>query len=667
MNVLDRIQPGSPRIDLAREPEFRVGGLQVRPSRREVEAGEVRQHLQPRVMQVLVALAHPSSDVVSQDELISRCWSGLAVGEDAVARCISQLRRVAASWSEPPFQIETIPGVGYRLSPAAAPTGGAPAPASRPQWRRLHLWIAIALAGAISGGAILALHPWRAGRAAPSSAQTPAIAVLGFQAADGSAEEKTLAASLQGRVADALSRYNVTVISVPLSSGADFTVEGRIAQRRGRLWVTTDLNDPRSRILVYSLDTVLPDDPNGDVASAIANHLALSLDPSRLSNGLRGKMTPADYTLTARINDAIERHDAPETLDQTRKLADRHPENGDLLAAMAIGAINEALQGQHEDDKDRAPSSQKPELVRLARESIVRAERLTHDSGWLSGVKGMLVNGPMGYAEKERLWRRALNLNPNFALNFSGLGGLMLTVGRTDEGAALLKRSMQVDPMFLAKVADVVHRLAKVGRVEDASEVLEREEQIWPNLSWSQGSKYAVPMYLGDARQIQALNQQSQPPPPPGSLQTLMAKTGLDQGGKAYQALVGYCAAKLPHSVPYTLDGNCLVEMVRLGRLDEAFRLAALAFPDNRGFAPAGADAWILQPPPGLDTGWLFSPAMKPFRDDPRFWDVAVRTGLVNYWQSTGFWPDFCQPQPDACKRLAAASALARPTPPMRG
>ena len=112
MNVLDRTLPWLPRIDLSREPEFSLGELRVRPSRREVEAGELRLALQPRVMQVLVALAHPSSDVVSQDELISRCWGGLTVGEDAVARCISQLRRAAASWPEPPFQIETIPGVG---------------------------------------------------------------------------------------------------------------------------------------------------------------------------------------------------------------------------------------------------------------------------------------------------------------------------------------------------------------------------------------------------------------------------------------------------------------------------------------------------------------------------------------------------------------------------
>src|SRR5215469_5794557 len=113
MNFIDRTF--LPRIDLAREADFAVGALRVRPSRCEIEADGVSLVLQRRVMQVLVALAHPSAEAVSQDELISRCWGGLTVGEAAVARCISQLRRMAAHWREPPFEIVTITGVGYRL------------------------------------------------------------------------------------------------------------------------------------------------------------------------------------------------------------------------------------------------------------------------------------------------------------------------------------------------------------------------------------------------------------------------------------------------------------------------------------------------------------------------------------------------------------------------
>ena len=54
---------------------------------------------------------------------------------------------------------------------------------------------------------------------------------------------------------------------------------------------------------------------------------------------------------------------------------------------------------------------------------------------------------------------------------------------------------------------------------------------------------------------------------------------------------------------------------------------------------------------------------MTPFRNDPRFWQVALRTGLINYWQTTQQWPDFCRGQLDTCKaRAAAASAPVRVT-----
>src|SRR5579871_3232119 len=103
------------RIDLAREADFSLGALRIRPSRREVEGGGLRRILQRRVMQVLVALAHSSSEVVSQHELIVRCWGGLSVSDDAIGRCIAQLRRLAAAWPQPPFEIKTVAGVGYRL------------------------------------------------------------------------------------------------------------------------------------------------------------------------------------------------------------------------------------------------------------------------------------------------------------------------------------------------------------------------------------------------------------------------------------------------------------------------------------------------------------------------------------------------------------------------
>jgi Tol biopolymer transport system component/DNA-binding winged helix-turn-helix (wHTH) protein len=102
-------------VDLAREADFSLGALRVSPSTREVLRGADRESLEPRVMQVLVALFQANGRVVSRDELISRCWEGRIVGEDAINRAIGRLRRLSEGDGEASFVIETIPRVGFRL------------------------------------------------------------------------------------------------------------------------------------------------------------------------------------------------------------------------------------------------------------------------------------------------------------------------------------------------------------------------------------------------------------------------------------------------------------------------------------------------------------------------------------------------------------------------
>ena len=112
------------QIVLAQESEFSLGGLQVRPSKRQVIAGETREMLQPRVMQVLIALARRRGQVVSRDELIAACWGGYVVSDDAIHRCIARLRRLSEAHGG--FQLETVPRVGYQITEIAQATAGAP-------------------------------------------------------------------------------------------------------------------------------------------------------------------------------------------------------------------------------------------------------------------------------------------------------------------------------------------------------------------------------------------------------------------------------------------------------------------------------------------------------------------------------------------------------------
>jgi Tol biopolymer transport system component/DNA-binding winged helix-turn-helix (wHTH) protein len=146
-------------IDLAQEPDFRLGTMDVRPSVREVEFGDARESLEPRVMQVLVALARAKGAVVSRDDLIATCWEGRIVGEDAINRVIGRLRRLAETSAA--FRIGTVARVGYRLEPAelAAPTASetrlpADPPVRLPRERSRSLaWIAAAAVAVLVLGA----------------------------------------------------------------------------------------------------------------------------------------------------------------------------------------------------------------------------------------------------------------------------------------------------------------------------------------------------------------------------------------------------------------------------------------------------------------------------------------------------------------------------------
>ena len=106
------------RIDLAIAPPFALGSLRIVPNALEIQGPEGLQALEPRVMQVLVALHEARGEPVSRDDLSERCWEGRIVGEDALNRCIGRLRKALAA--EPRAAIDTIPKIGYRLRVAPA-------------------------------------------------------------------------------------------------------------------------------------------------------------------------------------------------------------------------------------------------------------------------------------------------------------------------------------------------------------------------------------------------------------------------------------------------------------------------------------------------------------------------------------------------------------------
>ena len=178
-------------VRLAHEEPFDIGGLSVRPETREiVGAGGRREVLEPRVMQVLVSLWRAGGAVLSRDDLLRACWEGRIVGEDAINRVMSRLRRVALDHPEAGFRVETITKVGYRLVLDGVPADafaqiaafpvqpGRPPPAPAAPNRRL-----LVAGGAAAGlAAVAGAVGWFGARRPPLDRRTRALYDQGWTA-----------------------------------------------------------------------------------------------------------------------------------------------------------------------------------------------------------------------------------------------------------------------------------------------------------------------------------------------------------------------------------------------------------------------------------------------------------------------------------------------------
>lgn len=120
---------GNERVILAHEPPLRIGAVELRPATREAVSGTRVVVVEPRVMQVLIALARVPGTILTRDDLTEQCWEGRVVGEDAINRVLSRLRALSREIGG--FRIETITKVGYRLIADDA-AGPPPAADERP-------------------------------------------------------------------------------------------------------------------------------------------------------------------------------------------------------------------------------------------------------------------------------------------------------------------------------------------------------------------------------------------------------------------------------------------------------------------------------------------------------------------------------------------------------
>lgn len=171
---------------------FTLAGVRIEPDRNSFFGAGEPVRVEPKVMDVLVALAEADGDVVSRDALIARVWAVDFGGDESVTRAVSLLRKALKEAGLGEDAIETVSKRGYRLSirpsPAAAlaettaPLAASasiadPSATARPGSRPMRTLLIVALAAVAVAGLAYIVHVRFFAR---GPEERPVVAVLPF-------------------------------------------------------------------------------------------------------------------------------------------------------------------------------------------------------------------------------------------------------------------------------------------------------------------------------------------------------------------------------------------------------------------------------------------------------------------------------------------------------
>jgi DNA-binding winged helix-turn-helix (wHTH) protein/TolB-like protein len=620
-------------IDLAQETDFDLGSLRVRPARCEVEGDGGPQTLQRRVMQVLVALAQARGSVVSQNDLVARCWRGLAVSDDAIVRCIGILRKLAAGYPDAPFAIETTPGVGYRLTSPSLTEGVAATSDRRLSIRAPGVAAAIALALLVVGMA------WIGYNRSISPHGPARVAVQLFEALGSSGDAKALAKSIPNAIVDALGDSQV---EAALADGGTDKNAGKSAAPQPGLIVTgilrddgrnTSVNlrieDAASRTALWATEFTRRSSEVSDLPLEVAAHVTDIVNTINFARSANPPLTD-DSALSALLQTTDMIRDAQggdwaQMIEHAQGIVARHPE-------FAFG--HDTLAYAYET---AAENIDLPDRARAMRDAARREAKLTlkldpADAGAYAILADL--EPTYDYGAQEAILLRGLKTatRPKGALGglYSSESRLQQNVGRFREGLATQLAAHAVDQWGAPKTAQLVTIYANTGDLGTARKLIEKGIRRWPNHSGIRARRQYIAGFYED---------------PSNALKILDSLDALQSPPQSSAIWRSFVKAKVARSEQVT--GATLREIRNaadkglISREYEIMMFAGLGEPRQAIEAANSA----LDQHQDLRAWFLFTPVTRNLRQDPGFVGLASRMGLIKYWRETGKRPDFCADQ----------------------
>ena len=276
-------------------------------------------------------------------------------------------------------------------------------------------------------------------------------------------------------------------------------------------------------------------------------------------------------------------------------------------------------------------SEQATELGTRSEEAAKRAISIAPDAVASIRASALLKTRNREWAEAERLWRKAMAAAPGDADANYEYGRFLLHVGRAKDAVQYCRRAVQIDPLSLVPCVLLALAYQESGNAEKALSEYKRGEGLIGNHTFLYSVTLVFAMEQGDRQLMEeCLDKilEGEPFLPDNESITRSMRAGLDSAENARKAL-----RRFDTDPAYgTSMGRTVITVWA-----SYFGDAELALKQFRDVIDNKALAMFL----------LWRPIQKGMRQLPGFKDLLRDFKLVDYWQSTGNWGDFCRPTGD--------------------
>jgi DNA-binding winged helix-turn-helix (wHTH) protein/TolB-like protein/Flp pilus assembly protein TadD len=428
-------------------------------------------YLQPKNFETLVYLVEHHGHLVKKNELLDALWADTYVTENALTRCIKEVREALQDDAHQPRFIKTVPRIGYKFIAKVEDlaqgstenrhgvVSNEPVKDSRFSSRQI---LFVALSTLILASLTFFIYRSKT-KEATNPPQITSIAVLPFKPLVTEARDESLEMGMADSLIAALGNLNgITVRPISavrkytgldqdaLTAGreqrVDAVVEGNIQKTNDEIRVTVRLLRVTDGVQLWSdkFDQkstdifLIQDSISQRVAATLANKLSGS---ERQLLTKHSTQDPAAYQLYLKgryfLNKSTEQ-DFRKAIEYFQSALEKDPNYAAAYAGVADAYAQLGSFGLLEMKQS----------YERAREAIARAlERDDKLAEAHASLGYILTNYYWNWPEAESQFKQAIELNPNYAMAHNWYSQYLGFMGRPEEAFRESKRAQEIDPL----------------------------------------------------------------------------------------------------------------------------------------------------------------------------------------------------------------------------